>query len=181
MSRRGFTLIELLVVMAIIATLTAILIPAIGLVRDKVRRSQAAGMVAALHQAMFSYAAEERRHRFPTAAADLGLGWAPPEAAPASGVLNLLEAQNFDFDRSALDRSVAAPYPLLDPWRRPYRYQADADLLGTSGAQRPLGCDGVSPPLEAWNAAGVRPWAYIWSTGRDGSADGRGWIYQRDH
>lgn len=181
MIRRAFTLIELLTVIAIIVILAAMLIPAIGLVRDKVKRSQAASTVAALHQAMQGYAAEERRHRFPTAAVDFSLGWAPEDAAPATGVLNLLESQGFEFDRSSLDRSVAAPYPLLDPWKRPYRYQADADLLGASGAQRPLGCDGVTPPLDAWNAAGVRPWGYIWSTGKNATADGVGWIYQRDH
>ena len=181
MNRRAFTLVELLTVIAIIAVLAALLIPAVGLVRDRMRRSQAVAMVAALHQAMQSYAAEDRRHRFPTQAADLSLAWAPEDASPpAAGTLNLLVAQGFDFDRAGLDRGVAAPHPLLDPWKRPYRYQADADLLGATGAQRPLGCDGTSPPLEAWNAAGVRPWGYIWSTGRDGSTDGTGWIYQRD-
>jgi prepilin-type N-terminal cleavage/methylation domain-containing protein len=180
MNRRAFTLIELLTVIAIIAVLTALLIPAIGLVRDKVRRSQAGSTVAALHQAMMGYAAEERRHRFPTAAVDLSLGWAPEDAAPpVKGTLNLLAEQGFEFDREGLDRTVV-PHVLQDPWKRPYRYQADADLLGATGPQRPLGCDGVSPPLESWNAAGTRPWAYIWSTGRDGSADGTGWVYQRD-
>lgn len=180
-NRRAFTLIELLTVIGIIAVLTALLMPAIGLVRDKVRRSQAGSTVAALHQAMMGYAAEERRHRFPTAAVDLSLGWAPEDAAPpVKGTLNLLEDQGFDFGREGLDRSVAAPHPLLDPWKRPYRYQVDADLLGATGPQRPLGCDGVSPPLEAWNATGTRPWAYIWSTGRDGSTDGTGWVYVRD-
>ncbi len=178
MSRRAFTLIELLTVIAIIATLTAIMVPVLGLVREKVRHSQATSTVAALHQAMQGYAAEERRHRFPTAAADLALCWA--EAAPAFGVLNLLDAQGFEFDRSTLDRSVASPYPLLDPWKRPYRYQADAELLGSSGAQRPLGCDGKTPPLDGWNAAGIRPWGYVWSTGKGGTTDGVGWVYQRD-
>ena len=181
MNSRAFTLIELLTVIAIIAVLAALLIPAVGLVRDKVRRAQAGSTVAALHQAMQGYAAEERRHRYPTQAADLSLGWAPDDAAPpVAGTLNLLEDRGFDFNREGLDRSVAAPHPLLDPWRRPYRYQADSDLLGATGAQRPLGCDGVSPPLEAWNAAGVRPWGYVWSAGKEGSADGTMWVYQRD-
>jgi prepilin-type N-terminal cleavage/methylation domain-containing protein len=178
--RTAFTLIELLTVIAIIAILAALLMPAINVVREKVRKSQAQSTVAALHQAMQGYAAEERRHRFPTAATDLSLGWSPPEMAGAGGTLNLLENQGFEFDRASLDRSVAAPYPLHDPWHRPYRYQVDGDLLGTSGAQRPLGCDGTTPPLEGWNAQGIRPWGYVWSLGSAAAADGTGWIYQHD-
>jgi hypothetical protein len=53
--------------------------------------------------------------------------------------------------------------------------------LGATGAQRPLGSDGVTAPLTAWNAAGVRPWGYVWSRGRDAQADGTDWIYQHDN
>lgn len=173
---RGLTLVELLTAIAIIAVLAALLVPALGVVRERVRASQARERVAAVHQALQLYAAEERRHRFPppSGADDLGLRWDPSEAAP--GNLNLLAAVGLGIDGAHLDRSGAAPWPLLDPWRRPYQYRPDNDLLAQAGPQRPL-------PPEAcprWNAAGTRPWGYVWSTGRAGGADGRGWIYLED-
>jgi prepilin-type N-terminal cleavage/methylation domain-containing protein len=177
----GFTLIELLVVIVIIVVLIGLLLPAIQMIRERANRSHASSTVANIHQALQSYAGEERRHRFPTQAVDLALGWAPPDAPAANGVLNQLQSQGLDFDRSALDRGTAPPFLLLDPWGRPFRYQADNDLLGATGAQRPLGCDGVTAPLTAWNASGVRPWGYVWSQGREAATDGVDWIYQHDN
>ena len=177
----AFTLLELLVVIVVIVALLGMLLPVIIMVREQARRNQAAALVAQLHHAVQAYASEERRHRFPPAATDLALGWAPPEAASAAGVLNLLQDQGIEVDRTSLDHRGTPPFRLLDPWKVPFRYQADNDLLGVSGAQRPLGCDGVSAPLSAWNAAGIRPWGYVWSVGKDATADGTGWIYQRDN
>lgn len=177
----GFTLIELLVVIAVIGILAGLLLPALGMVRERARRTQATSTVTNIHQALQTYAAEERRHRFPPHVVSLGLEWTPAGDAAGLGVLNLLEHHGFNFDRSALDRTTSPPYILKDPWRRPYQYQADNDLLGVSGAQRPLGSDGVLPPLSDWNAAGIRPWGYVWSTGNAGTTDGVGWIYQRDN
>jgi type II secretory pathway pseudopilin PulG len=173
--------VELLVVIAIIAVLAGLLLPAMMIVRERMKRAQAATAVSRLHQALQAYAAEDPRHRYPTQAADLSLGWAPAEAPAARGVLNQLQDQGLEIDLPAVDRSTPPPFLLRDPWRRPYRYQADSDLLGVAGAQRPLGCDGVQPPLVAWNAAGTRPWGYVWSAGKDGTADGVGWIYQHDN
>lgn len=177
----GFTLVEMLVVIAIIGVLLGLLIPAIGMVQERSRRARAASTVTNIHQALQTYAGEERRHRFPPQAVSLALEWSPTGDPSALGVLNLLENHGFNVDRSALNRTTSPPYVLDDPWRRPYQYQADNDLLGVVGAQRPLGSDGVQPPLSDWNAAGVRPWGYVWSTGTAGTADGVGWIYQRDN
>ena len=172
-SQKAFTLIEMLTVIVIALLLMGLLLPVISLIREQVSRRQAATTVAMLHQALQLYASEDRRHRYPPAATDLSLSWAPPEAAPAAGVLNLLENQHLEFPRADLNRQSLPFYQLLDPWHRPYRYQVDEDLLGASGAQRPL-------PLIGWNTLGSRPWGYVWSLGKDAAADGSSWIYQRD-
>jgi type II secretory pathway pseudopilin PulG len=161
---------------SIIAVLASLLIPAIGLVRERVRSTQALERVAEIHMALQHYAAEERRHRYPpqSSATDLSLRLDPSDAAP--GNLNLLRQGGFEIDTSGLSGEGPAPFALLDPWKRPYQYQADNDLLATQGAQRPQPL-AVCP---GWNAAGSRPWGYVWSTAKAGAADGIGWIYVKD-
>lgn len=173
---QGMTLIEILISISIIAVLAAMLIPALSIVRERVRSTQAHERIAELHMALQHYAAEERRHRFPpqTSASDLSLRLDPGDAVP--GNLNLLRQGGYEIDTSGLDTTGAPPFALRDPWKRFYQYQPDNDLLATTGAQRPL-------PLSAcpgWNTAGTRPWGYVWSTGRAGTADGAGWIYVKD-
>lgn len=55
---RGFTLIELLTVIAIIAILSAILIPVVGRAREAARGSQCTGNLRQWHQAWLIYAAD---------------------------------------------------------------------------------------------------------------------------
>lgn len=58
LSCRGFTLIELLVVISIIAVLAAMLLPAIGLVRDSARSVQCMGNLRQLQYANIAYASD---------------------------------------------------------------------------------------------------------------------------
>lgn len=171
--RGAFTLIELLISVAIIIILVAIAVPAIGLVRNKVNASTALTTVTTIQLALQQYAGEDSRHRYPAqiAAGDLRLAKAAPGGAAC--VLDLLLDYGWSMNGSeSLDRS-GAPWPLLDPWKKPYFYKVDDDLLGLTGPQRPLDLDG-------WNAEGVRPWAYVWSAGPNATSDGAGWIYVRD-
>lgn len=169
------SLIELLIVMSIIAVLVAMLLPAIGLIRERVRKAQAGEQITELHMALQHYAAEDRRHRYPpqTAPTDLTLRLDPADTA--LGNLNLLRQCGFEVDLSGLQQTGTAPFALCDPWKRPYQYRVDDDLFGASGAQRPQSLD-LCP---AWNPAGVRPWGYVWSLGPKGLDDGTGWVYVR--
>src|ERR1035437_2814888 len=50
--RRGFTIIELLTVMAIIAILTAILLPVLGMAREQARRATCQSNMHQIHEAL---------------------------------------------------------------------------------------------------------------------------------
>ncbi|MEL7337890.1 MAG: DUF1559 domain-containing protein, partial [Planctomycetota bacterium] len=68
--RDAFTLVELLVVIAIIGILMGLLIPAVGVAREQMRRTSCLNNIRSLAQAAQSY--ENRRGHFPGYLNDLG-------------------------------------------------------------------------------------------------------------
>lgn len=174
--RVGMTLIEMLISVCIIVALMGLLLPAISVVRERMRVAKAGEQIAELHMALQHYASEDRRHRYPpqTGPADHTLRLDPDDSA--IGNLNLMRQFGFECGITGLERTGSPPYVLADPWHRPYQYQVDEDLLGHAVAQRP------QPPeiCPSWNAAGIRPWGYLWSLGKREAVDGDGWIYVQD-
>ncbi len=165
----GFTLIELLVVISIIAVLAGMLIPAIGLLRDRSKAAATRDAVMGLSIAMISYSSEDARHFFPSpATGDLLI---LDDADPAAN-LTQLETRGYTVSRANLDKEATSPTykALLDGWRRPIYYRLDGpfrngvvnDATRMNGtADRPATPD----PLD-WNPKGAEPWAYIWSLGK---------------
>jgi len=170
MHRRAFSLTELLVVIVIIAVLTGMLLGGLMLVRENVRRTAAVQRIGELHAALENYRAEDLRHSYPIPLpaatpwlrCDPAFVLVPDPARPRQRnhpveVLDMLAERGLTWEPQAIEGGI-----LLDPWRRPYRYQVD-DGQGAV-AYKPA-------PLAAWNPDGQRPYAYVWSLGKVGSDD----------
>lgn len=138
-SRRGFTLIELLVVIAIIATLAAVVAPAIFRNVGDAKTSAAKSQIELLALALNSYRMDN--DVFPTSEQ----GLEALRTAPATGELPP------NWKGPYLSRLVP-----LDPWRRPYVYISpgranpqsfDLYTLGRDGRE---GGDGEDADITSW-------------------------------
>jgi len=112
--RRAFTLIELLVVVSIISVLAAMLLPAIGLVRDAARAAACASNLRQVGLALTDYAGgnEGLLPYWKVAAADLGTAWS---AANHWGHWTAVLAQHADQPTGQAPGWMLCP---LGNWRR---------------------------------------------------------------
>ena len=107
-TRRGFTLVELLVVIAIIGILVALLLPALGTVRESARRSTCTANQKQMALAVKS--CEEQRRSMPAAAwyrsKDEGEVF-PDDTAPYVGTGMIGKAGSRPDDQDAVDNTTA--------------------------------------------------------------------------
>lgn len=166
-TRRAMTLTEIAIVVAIALVLVAMLLPAIGVVRERSSRSAAQVLVQQVHSAMGLYRAEHPMRRFPAMPADRLLrvdgiaGQLAERGLAVSGANTLV-----------VDGGSAA---LVDPWKQPLQYHLDEHTSGDGVAQRPLDAAGelvrVPEDVVDWNpprgspARAEVPFAYVWSWG----------------
>ncbi|HZZ74092.1 MAG TPA: DUF1559 domain-containing protein [Pirellulales bacterium] len=161
---RGFTLIELLVVVAILGTLVALLLPALQMAREAMRRSSCGSNLHQFGIALRRY--EEAHHCFPCS-------WpnGNEEIAWARSLLPFIEEgslyRQFDASRPFTDgvnsKLIATSIPL---YKCPSAPSDPTYLFTLNGTERTYGtcdyrgCEGVngSDPLYAgWNQPGWRP------------------------
>ncbi|NBW85801.1 MAG: DUF1559 domain-containing protein [Planctomycetia bacterium] len=178
--RRGMTLVEVLVVIAIIASLVALLLPAVNLARESARRTQCANRLKQIYEATNSHV--DAWETFPSAG--WGSGDMPSSDAgyrdqqPGGWLWNILDyTDNQELRRvgtgltgtalqTALNTSIGTPIPLLFC---PTRGEAGTMNLTRAdsfpGTPRPTliapthyaGCAGTgstSDPTTIFNAAG---------------------------
>lgn len=189
--RSAFTLMELMIVIAIIAALAAMIMGAVGVLRERGRRVEAQQVVDQLAIALETYqSADQRRHHYPLQSELYpapAAGLVPhrfalaPQAGASAGVLALL----LDQDLLVRGSNALRDGVLTDPWGRPYNYQLTRPAPTAQAARLvDWNWDAANSRPRARNRASgdtAAPFPYIWSYGRAGRADDAGdWIYRAD-
>ncbi|MCX8013516.1 MAG: type II secretion system GspH family protein [Rectinema sp.] len=135
--RQAMTLVEILIAISVIAILMAMVIPAVGLLKEQSRRSQAEGTVANLFVAVTTYRDMDPRRRFPPMYGDAAdkntwqnliekeLLWPPLRRGSPNQPLAydvLAEAGLLHVAAARFGQEEEKKNCLLDPWGKPYFY-----------------------------------------------------------
>jgi prepilin-type N-terminal cleavage/methylation domain-containing protein len=155
--RHGFTLIELLVVIAIIATLIALLLPAVQSAREAARRSQCLNNLKQIGIAVANYESSFRLYPF-----GKGLKYDPvavPGAAAyarwsaLSQLLIYIEQGNLfnsiNFNLPPETPGMAGAVPFMPPYQNPNRENMTAALTQVATFL----CPSDAPPISIWPGA----------------------------
>jgi prepilin-type N-terminal cleavage/methylation domain-containing protein len=175
---QAFTLLELLIVISVICSLIALLIPVTSIVRDSTKHQKARSVVSQLIMGLNDYACEDPSRSMPPSDAD-HLVHSDPTGA-SFHILDAMIAMHLD---GGLHPLVADPgnsqlRTLIDPWRRPYRYQLDTGgAIDWNNVVQPIRPD---PARSDWNAKNQVPFGYVWSLGRPAHGTSGQWLMDPD-
>lgn len=163
--RCAMTLVEILVVIGIALVLVGMLVPALGVVRERAANVQTRALVQNLHTAMGLYRSEEIMRRFPAMPADRILR--------TGAILDHLAERGLAVNGDNTMSVDAGAPALVDPWKQPVLYHLDDHTNGDGVAVRPRDAAGdpvrVPEDVTDWNpsrgtpARAVVPYAYVWS------------------
>lgn len=179
----AFTLVELLTVIGIIALLTGLLLPALGLVRDRARATATSQRIAQIGNACEAYRSLTRRYP-----AEQGVLWTAGVPAWAAGFPSShREAVSYAGSPSSqalgdlLERSADLLIPaeglakgdpvdgykhVVDGWGRPLRYQRLDELAGGVLTQRATYWFALPKPPAIAGVTGKREGFIIYSLGK---------------
>jgi type II secretory pathway pseudopilin PulG len=160
----GFSLMELLVVISIVMLLVCMLFPIIGMLKESSRRQQARQVVSQLTDALREYASEDPSRNFPPQEPDLLIRGDPTNTTYR--LLNAMEQLQMGggLQQQVPDISGSGLRVLIDPWKRPYRYQLDN--AGAGDPSKSVAPTRPDPDKLDWNARNLVPFGYVWSLGR---------------
>jgi type II secretory pathway pseudopilin PulG len=179
-ARHGATLVEILIVISVVIVLLGLLLPALALVRTRVKKAEARQTIGILGAAFDLYRAEEPRRRYPPLRGDRGIH---------RDLLTVLDDRRL---WSRGERLLNADGLLLDPWMQPYRYDLTRPAPTRGGvhlevwnwnadAGREARWGDRRDPASGTTQAGPLPFPYLWSIGRRGTDDDAStWILWED-
>jgi len=147
MNNKAFTLVELMVVVAIIATLTAVSIPAISKLMNKARIATAQGDVASITTAIYTVYNDTGKMPGVGSGDSTGRGL----NAPTYGLIRT-DGSYSNWNGPYLDLAIGR-----DPWKREYYYDGGDTHDWTSPGSAGFGSPGENGVSQSWNRADLTP------------------------
>jgi type II secretory pathway pseudopilin PulG len=163
-TRSAFTLMELLFVVGIILALIVLLMPIVGMLKESTRHQQAIRVIGQLEAGLNEYALEDPTRSLPPQDPDNLVRM--DSTQQSWHLIDAMIAMHADGGLQTLMPDPGNPHfrILIDPWKRPYRYQLDN--AGASNPAQTVAPTRPSTLYPNWNSHNLVPYGYVWSLGK---------------